>query len=383
MFRTCIVCQSSDSEKIYRNNLAILDNLDLSYTVSCCSNCGAAYASELQNEKTLNTYYERYSKYDIYESKEHVPKLYNEISKVTVSVIKESGIQPEKVFDIGSSFGTFLNDMQIEFKCEVKGIDPAPNARVNAKKVYGIEVETGFYKGNKYLAAYNIVSANSVLEHIVDVQQFMLDISRYSRDKSYLVITVPSADAFARTNCEWLGEFSNEHINFFSKKSLNDLMSLHHYNNIFSAESEMSNGQYVLVSIFRKDSGLASRGLEPYRKTILSLRKYLENSNESLQKIYSLLDSVKNEEYVIWGAGSHTQKLLNLKYFKDRPPKLIIDSNLVFSKSTLNNIRIVHPDRIADFNVYPSVLISSYNAQNSINNALISTGYRGNIIKTY
>jgi 2-polyprenyl-3-methyl-5-hydroxy-6-metoxy-1,4-benzoquinol methylase len=384
MHRNCIICHSDGSSLIYRNNLADLDGLDLSYTISSCSVCGAVYASELATENEINTYYKRYSKYDIYESVESVPVIYNEISKLTLAIIKDAGIVPAKVFDIGSSFGTFLNDVRNEFDCEVKGIDPAPNARTNARKIYDVEVETGFYTGNKYLSQYDLVSANSVLEHIIDVHKFVSDISSYSRDGSYLVLTVPSADDFINTKGEWLGEFSNEHINFFSKKSLDDLLKQYQYVNVSSDRKKMSNGQYPLVSIFRKDERhTVKEGFSGFDDTTNSLQSYIGQSEEVLKRIYSLMNSVDEKGYVLWGAGSHTQKLLCLDYFKKKPPVAIIDSNEVFKGVALKGIKVFHPNEVVDLNKYKSILVSSYNAQNPISNALISKGYKGNIIKIY
>ena len=75
------------------------------------------------------------------------------------------------------------------------------------------------------------------------------------KENGIMFISVPDADNFGRVFREPFLEFSLEHINFFTRNSLQNLMSRYDLKNIeFNSISLNSYGGYALNSLWKKIS---------------------------------------------------------------------------------------------------------------------------------
>ena len=380
-FRNCPICNSSDVQNLYDNKFEKIENINLTYVVCSCINCGFIYSNYIPEDSVYSEYYSNFSKYDVYDSLEKIPPLDNEVAELTVNFLYDNNIKVSSVYDIGCSIGLFLSKVKSsDSNILCHGIDPSPNSRKIARKLFDIEVEIGFYEGKTSLVNYDLISSCSVLEHIKDVRSFINNISRNVKNGSYLLFLVPSLNDFSELNGEWLGELSIEHINYFNEKSINNLLVEFGYSKVVYQRIRLTNGQYILIFLGKLEEKTVN-SLNKDIEGVQNFNKYLNNSNVLLENIKDIFSSI-NEPYLLFGAGSHTLRLLKLDCVEKNPPICIIDSNKNIQDKYLGNF-IINAPTIKSIDKSIPVVISSYKGVESIKNTLKLNGFTGKVIELY
>lgn len=114
----------------------------------------------------------------------------------------------------------------------------------------------------------------------------------------------------------------------------------------------------------------------------------MSNLYLNYHKIENKLDTIKSNKFIIWGAGLHTELIINkLRFFQNNKTKKIIffdsDKNKIGKK--FRNINIVEPFKI-NLSQWKDayIIISTYRGTNEIYNECIKAGWDKNkIIKLY
>jgi len=130
-----------------------------------------------------------------------------------------------EILDIGSSTGKLLSFIKTKGYQNLLGIEPAPECKIIAKKNYGITITTSTLGNFKTKKKYDLIIFSQVLEHLSDLRSAIIDAQMLLNDNGMIFIGIPDAENFYKDFNEPFGEFSTEHINFFTKKSLSFLMS--------------------------------------------------------------------------------------------------------------------------------------------------------------
>ena len=135
-----------------------------------------------------------------------------------------TNIRFNTVFDIGASTGYALSEYK-NIGYIVNGIEISHSGVVKAKEIYGIDLYEGTFE-NYVLEypneKYDLITLSHVLEHINEPIEFVKNINKINN--KYVYIEVPCLSE--RIENEPYGFFAEEHLNYFTVQSLNELMKV-------------------------------------------------------------------------------------------------------------------------------------------------------------
>lgn len=323
--RACQVCENKLVTPLYANVMAALNGLDMSYTLARCSRCGFHFASELPDEIQYFRYYHELSKYD---SQQSVTPLDKERIDAAISLCIH--------------------------------LDISKQARI-------VELE-GIYQGTLTnagdvinLQEADLVCLMAVLEHLPHLRRDLGQLFSQLRQGTRVLVEVPALDLFEGKQGEPFGELSIEHIQFFSAQSIRNLFA--------------SLGAHVLYEKFLPISGLHSGSLFVMAEiaAISSLEIQAENPQkmdeylaESSQRWSTALKHIPDQPFVLYGAGSHSARLLPRLNKQQRSNLFaIVDGNVNLHGKSFGEWLVEPPIALSKYPSKP-VLISSYRSELAI-----------------
>ena len=185
-----------------------------------CMNCGLVYQSPRMSDEELATFYEEEYRQIYQGTSGPTPKdLFVQQGRASASldfVVQHLG-KPQRLLDIGSSSGVFLDAMREHFGCMVVGIEPGKTYREYAQK-QGMEIYASLDElkiGDE--SKFDLISMMHVLEHIPDPVAYLRMLrDKILHDKGYLLIEVPNLFAH---DC-----FEIAHMTSFSAHTLKEVL---------------------------------------------------------------------------------------------------------------------------------------------------------------
>ena len=193
-----------------------------------CKNC-----SHLQIEKPFdkNILYENYITLSSWKNNQHIELL---IKKMMSLFNLDNN---SKIFEIGCNDGHMLRDMKNKGFKNIEGIEPSKDAFKLAKrkieKVHNDFFSSKFVENNN-LKEYDLVYSRQVFEHLDNLNDVLKGIHKMLKNKGKVLIEVPDHDMYL-DNLDYT--FWEEHINYFTKKSLYYLLQKNNFR-IFHHETE-------------------------------------------------------------------------------------------------------------------------------------------------
>lgn len=365
--RECEICGANAKSLLYRQDfLAVPDGSILSgYDVVACDACSFAFADHVPGQKTFDTYYEHMSKYE-YGHQDGAQNNFSLERFPDAASFIASHLPPASlsVLDIGCSNGGMLNAMKQLGCASVLGLDPSPACATTARNLYDIDVRTGtLFHPPPGLGRFDLVILGAVLEHVRDLRKALsLLLSDYLSDDGCVFVEVPDAAMFAIEPDAPFQEFSVEHINYFSAQSLKNLFSVAGFECVGLRRSAQRQGQstlcHVIEAIFRRRDG-ASTWIKD-EETVPALRAYVGRSRQIEDGIKSVIDPLADERkpLLVWGVGTHTQRLLATSSLRRANIVAYIDSNPRYQGKVLDGVPIIQPEEIRQ-QVDCPILISS------------------------
>lgn len=347
--RRCISCNALDRNVLYRNEIAQISGLDLSYDVVQCVVCGAAFADSLASPLDYEAYYRHCSKYDSIESVSNISVIDRRRAEFGVAFVGQHVNTAGRVLDLGCGSGVLLAEFVRAGWSDAKGLDPAPNAPSSAQRLFGLDgVRHGTITavGEHFaLRDFDVICMTAVLEHLMDPVVVLRMIAEGMRPEASLLVEVPALESFARTPLEPHGEFSIEHINFFSRHALIDTAARSGLRPVASAILDLwpfaTDSVYVLFQKGAVDSE------EPANRDLA--RDYIAESANALRPVLERAASaVRTGRAVIWGAGSHTARLLPMLDNLGLGGEIsaIIDSNPNLNGRSFGRHEVLPPDAL-------------------------------------
>lgn len=233
--RKCPVCGNKKQIKIYSMsfNMPETYGLPASYDIVCCEVCGFCYADTMASLEDYDLYYKNCNVYalgpDGAADKPNYEWLDNELDKLF-------GINKLNVhiLDVGFGKGEFLEFLNKKCYKNIKGIDPAQES-VDYTRKKGFDT----YLGNIYNCDNKVLNKKidficlwEVLEHLLEPALALETLKIYLKEDGYVFIAAPDCGSISQDITPIVNNFNQEHINYFSKQSLNNLMSQHSFVNI-------------------------------------------------------------------------------------------------------------------------------------------------------
>lgn len=238
----CPVCGSSDINPLH----AVKD-----YTVSGkefviwqCAACTLRFTQDVPDAAHIAPYYkaEDYISHTD-ESKGMLTTLYKKVRNHTLGkkkalIQKETGLGKGRILDVGCGTGAFLHTMK-EAGWQAQGVEPDPDARNMARKLYGLEVSAPDALETFAPESFDAITLWHVLEHVHDLHPYMERLQALLKANGRLFIAVPNyrsvdADVY---RLQWAAYDVPRHLYHFTPKAIQALLQQH--NLVLSASQPM------------------------------------------------------------------------------------------------------------------------------------------------
>ena len=372
--RQCPVCLGEDKTKIFRQDFSSFSEGTLmnGYDLAVCRSCGAGFADNIPSQKIFDNYYTAMSKYEHSEMggqlSEGRTKFHGEIADAISPFVSRT----EYITDIGCATGGVLAEFKRRGFDNLQGMDPSTACCSTAKRLFEINViPMTISRLDEVTERFDVVMLTGVLEHIRDVEESIKALIKLLKPAGRLVIVVPDASRYQECFSAPFQFFSMEHVNYFAPTSLSNLMARHGLQEMLIKQTDGYLGpnswEPVLIGVFKLHE-TNNNLMEPIcdTKSEPALRAYIKKSRLQEQQIACIIDEfVKSQvPLLVWGAGTHTLRLLEMGNLLKANILAFIDSNPNYQGKKLHGKPILAPSECRDIDA--EILISSQVAEAEI-----------------
>ena len=226
--RPCPICHTHADEVLYRQRFSPLSTGTLleGYDVVTCPACGLGFADKIPDQAAFDAHYEEMSKYEY----QHLEGRESEYDQARFGAMVEFMVpylsdQRCRILDVGCATGGLLDQLQSRGFGDVTGLDPSPPARGRRCAYTDLTVFTGTLASSPLIGStFGLVILVGVLEHLRDLEEAFARVRGMLEPEGLIYVEVPDAVAFPRWDGPPFQEFSTEHVNFFSRQSLDNLL---------------------------------------------------------------------------------------------------------------------------------------------------------------
>lgn len=352
---------------VFDNRMAPVGGLDMSYTIGRCVHCGFHYAQQLADDASFTRYYQSVSKYDVASK---ISAIDQARIDAAIRICERKVPKNHMIVDLGCGYGALLGCMARAGWTNLHGVDPAPNSAQRAKEMFGL---TNIHLGTMNIAhevvaleQADVVCVMAVLEHLPNLRADMHALLARLRPGCRILIEVPALDLFKAKGAEPFGEFSLEHIQFFSATSLSNFFSELGARSVAMENVELPMLQSgSLFGLFEKSGAADVSTLAREDDTIFNT--YVKGSQTTL---VAALKRIPQRPFIVYGAGSHTARLLpQLDQSHGEQIVGVVDGNINLIGKTIGRWTIEAPT-VLEARPELAVLVSSFRSQNEIANSL-------------
>ena len=386
--RLCPVCGSARSKLLFRQSFEQFSGASLvgGYDVVICQDCGAGFADGIPPQSAFDDYYRDLSKYEDAAPRSEPPPVEQRFRDIAVLVAKFIPAPESRVLEIGCATGGLLRSLRDLGFLNLLGCDPSPGCIRAAREYYGIP---GFpatvFTAPPPDEPYDFLILTGVIEHIRDLDRAIEQFHRLLRKGGRVYLEAPDASRYEPRLDAPFQEFSIEHINFFSKTSLVNLMQARGFHVVEAGHTVRSLHEVTCPCTY----GVFENRTEPVAvefdtETESGLRAYIDGCLGEDARIRSAIQQalLPGERMIVWGVGTHTLRLLATGGVDLARIALFVDSNPKYQGQRLRGVPIVGPDQL-ETRTEP-ILISSRSSQQAIQNQIRTTlGLKNPLILLY
>lgn len=259
----CIVCGILQSNVFYEN-LYPQHNYPGTFVIRKCRGCGLWFNSPRLSNAEIRALYDKNYYYFNRTEKEEFKRIVDLYRRSVLMV--DRLIDERRVLEIGSAKGYLLAALQ-RLGWSVQGVELSENAARYALRRFNVPTFTGTleeYIDTHPSAAFPLVLALDILEHVTDPRRFLKSITEVMTQNGYLIIDTPNgsaADILTRQS-NWEG-FNPYHIFVFSMHNLSMLLT--DYGFVVDKFLAYKNGEHALTVGMAQGNGM----FKPLIKTTL------------------------------------------------------------------------------------------------------------------
>lgn len=354
--RPCAVCGSSHKAVLFRQRFAgatrgtLLDG----YDVVLCADCGFGYADGLPEQQSFDEYYARMSKYEYAHQDGRQSDF--DARRFPVAAAFVRSLVPDlkaRILDIGCANGGFLRALREAGYSNLLGTDPSPACARTAERLYGLRVFTGaFSQLPAGIGMFDVVLLSAVLEHVRDLAAALALVRRLLQPHGLLYVEVPNVTRFASAPDAPFQEFSVEHINYFSVSSLRNLLAGSGFDLIESRQTQTTQGRDIvsheLKGMFRMVEEPAATNFQRDELTGPALLAYIAHSQDVERRIHEAIAPwvQSRRSIIVWGVGTHTQRLLATSALAQANIAAFVDSNPRYQGKLMKDLPILPPEAL-------------------------------------
>jgi len=319
-----------------------------------CASCGFCYARPLEGfVSALETHYRKSRKY-AYEGSANLARGLLATHEAAADFLVERirryspplrGVATP-VLDVGCATGQLLSLLRDRGLTDLVGLDPAPECRIVARRLFDLDVATGTLSEYRSSRLYGAIVFWNVLEHVLEPAAFVASAAALLDDDGVIFVQVPDAGRFGLERDEPFQELSVEHVNYFTESSLSGLMARCGYRPIEMRSEAIHTGGSagaVLTAVFRR-----GEGSPPGPADTMAFVRYLEESSDRLTEVSGAIDALVagREEIVVWGAGALTARLLADTRLADARISAFVDSDSALHGTVLAGRPVLSPETL-------------------------------------
>lgn len=377
--RRCPICNGNVAKKMCNISYVLPEGnlLPEKYEVVCCTKCGFAYANVDADQNVYNEYYTNYNMYSENAQLKLSGQRRSEEMQLNLRLIQQVVPNDATILDVGCGSGEMLNVLKEEGFQNIWGMDPSA-ASISKVREKGINGFVGNIFDDKTFSdtlQFDLVISTAVIEHIYDLHGYLRNIKKYLKEeKSYVMLNAPAIERIDEYIWPLANHFNHEHINYFSKISLDNLLKTEGFSpsvetSYYEEDNEKGvTGLYTLTDILQADSlqfdFISQKAIKNY------LLKYDEMDVETIIK--TVMET--NQSIIIWGVGSFAMQLLgNYKELLGRV-KYFIDNNSTKHGELICGKEICSPEKLSN-EAGASILICSIKNSNEIREQIVKQGW--------
>ena len=273
-----------------------------------------------------------------------------------------------RVLEIGCASGGLLKSLlDLGFQ-NILGMDPSPGCIRAARKLYGVPgVAASIFTLPAAEDPYDFLILTGVMEHIRDLDRAVEQFRRLLRKGGRVYLEVPDASRYEASLDAPFQEFSTEHVNFFSKTSLANLMRTRGFRILAAGHTVRPLHEVTCPCTYGVFEYVAERfSLEKDLETEPGLSLYIRGCLEEDKRIRHTIQQslLPGERMIVWGVGTHTLRLLATGSLEPADIVLFADSDPNYQRQELCGIPVVSPSELR--NRPEPILISSRSSQREI-----------------
>lgn len=310
--RNCPLCGCGLNEKIEKIKMILPKKYCLpeSYNIVACSQCGFCYADTVATLENYNHYYEQCN---VYSGMPVDVSDWKELHCIAGGLIANKLDKSAMLLDMGFGQGNFLCWLKENGYQNITGIDPSAISVKNMQqKGFRAIIGSVFELPQKgLLKQFDCVFLFDVLEHLLFPGEAIQNIKQYLKRNGYVLISVPNYNCLKYNHNPITNMFNQEHINYFSEVSLDNMMAGAGFIKIktnadVKGEQEEIIAMYQMTEeskIFIEKDNTCKSEIEDYVRKFTAYRVNIE------EKLSKIVKSDRKEVYV-WGTGAFTMWLL-------------------------------------------------------------------------
>ena len=374
--RPCPVCAQTGSRLLFQQRFASLSAVSFlsGYTVVVCERCGAGFADGIPPQAVFDAYYRDLSKYE-YSNRGGKESLADEqrFDDITRTLADAIPSADARILELGCATGGLLARLSHAGFPKVQGLDPSPGCAQAAWELYQIPVfASSLFDVPAEPGSYDFIILVGVLEHVEDLQLALQNLKTLLAPGGRVYAEVPDGSRMAGRPDAPYQEFSVEHINFFSSASLTNLLELNGFKTVKLGHAIRQQNENTTCpaafGIYERADQYQGR-LQPDQETEPGLRRYIQESAAGDAAIRQIIEErAKGKRILVWGTGSHTQRLLAAGAFEGVVIGAFVDSNPKYQGQQLQGAPVLRPQELAGHS--EPILISSRGFQREIHDQI-------------
>ncbi len=229
-----------------------------------CNNCKVCFAMPRLNDKQIKYMYDNYRSESFRNETpdEYFDRITNYDTENSENYHKTNWLkqelkdewEPTTILDIGCGGGVLLHTLGKIYKnAFLFGIEPTSNFADLASRRTRAKVKNDYFKGKPFKdKIFELVTCCQVLEHVVDLKKFLIDLNNSTRKDGYVYIEVPDISDFTELPLEHPRFSEPSHLWYFSSAFLTNYFESHGFKKILHTVQKTVRKRNNLMILLKK-----------------------------------------------------------------------------------------------------------------------------------